>query len=215
MRFMTETVRHGVMLRVFGGRPFQKEVFYTILGLSGLQFEVELPTQWHETKTGWLRVSVGFLKVAVAFPWPKTYPDYMQCSGPTFGFTFFDDALHLHWGQGKGTRDDPIKLVKMPWQWRHREHKILSEKQTHSYEYHLRSGEIQRRQATIQVESRLWTRPWYPWRLHKRMIDINFSDEVGERSGSWKGGCTGCSYDMLPHESPLTTLRRMERERKF
>jgi len=39
--------------------------------------------------------------------------------------------------------------------------------------------------------------------------------EVGERTGEWKGGTTGCGYQMLPNETPLETLRRMEKERKF
>jgi hypothetical protein len=44
---------------------------------------------------------------------------------------------------------------------------------------------------------------------------VVFSAEVGERSGSWKGGCIGCGYDLLPDELPEECLRRMERDRKF
>lgn len=47
------------------------------------------------------------------------------------------------------------------------------------------------------------------------IIDIEFSDEVGERTGSWKGGVLGCGFDMLPGERPVDALRRMELERKF
>jgi hypothetical protein len=46
-------------------------------------------------------------------------------------------------------------------------------------------------------------------------IEVGFDDEVGERTGSWKGGTIGCGYDMLPDESAVQCLRRMERERKF
>jgi hypothetical protein len=46
-------------------------------------------------------------------------------------------------------------------------------------------------------------------------LDVKFDDEVGERSGSWKGGTIGCSYEMLPNETPEQTLRRMEKEREF
>ena len=49
----------------------------------------------------------------------------------------------------------------------------------------------------------------------RRSIDIDFNDEVGEETGSWKGGCTGCGYTMLDGELPEQTLRRMEKERKF
>lgn len=42
-----------------------------------------------------------------------------------------------------------------------------------------------------------------------------YTGEVGERAGDWKGGTLGCSYEMLPRETPEQTLRRMEKERKF
>jgi hypothetical protein len=41
------------------------------------------------------------------------------------------------------------------------------------------------------------------------------SKECGERKGSWKGGTLGCSYELLPNETPLDCLKRMEKERKF
>ena len=74
---------------------------------------------------------------------------------------------------------------------------------------------VQERIATVKEERRLWTRPWLPHKRESHYIDINFDKEVGERSGSWKGGVMGCSYDMLPTDNALTALRRMERERRF
>lgn len=32
---------------------------------------------------------------------------------------------------------------------------------------------------------------------------------------TYKGGTTGCSYEMKPGEIPLQTLKRMEKERRF
>jgi hypothetical protein len=87
------------------------------------------------------------------------------------------------------------------------------------YRYVLRSGEVQERIATVKVEEREWRQHWLKWtRLFanvQRTISIDFSDEVGERSGSWKGGCTGCGYELRPNETPEQSLRRMEAERKF
>lgn len=89
----------------------------------------------------------------------------------------------------------------------------------HPYRYVLRSGELQERIATIRVDEREWRRrwlKWLPWGAKVvRTIDVEFDGEVGERSGSWKGGCVGCSYEMRPGEEPVDTLRRMEAERKF
>ena len=69
------------------------------------------------------------------------------------------------------------------------------------------------------VEEREWRRKWFTKskRFSKvsRYIQIEFSDEVGKEKGSWKGGCMGCSYDLLPNETPMECIKRMERERKF
>ncbi|MDQ8050690.1 hypothetical protein [Luteibacter sp.] len=193
------------------------EVAYIVIGLRGLQAEIEFPSDWHERNAGWVRICLGFITVAFSFPWPWVVDDEHQCSGPTYGFNFFEDGLHLHWGKQRGRRDDPFTVIGMPWRWRHQnaEHKKLGEPETHPYTYTLRSGDVQHRTATIQAETRTWLRPWLPYKLVRKAIDIEFDAEVGERTGSWKGGCVGCSYEMSPGEAPVDTLRRMERERKF
>jgi len=49
----------------------------------------------------------------------------------------------------------------------------------------------------------------------RKVIDISFDQEIGDRAGSYKGGTVGCSYDLKPNETPLECLRRMEKERSF
>ena len=87
------------------------------------------------------------------------------------------------------------------------------------YRYVLKNGTIQERTATVSVERRAWRPRAFQWTslFEKEItsIDVQFSDEVGEESGSWKGGCIGCGYDLRPGETALEALRRMERERKF
>lgn len=87
----------------------------------------------------------------------------------------------------------------------------------HPYHYMLDSGEVQHVEATVTVERREWRLfRWLPWPGKvRRSIDVRFSDEVGRERGSWKGGCVGCGYEMRRGESPLDTLRRMQRERRF
>ena len=69
------------------------------------------------------------------------------------------------------------------------------------------------------VEEREWRRKWLTWskRFSKesRCIQIEFFDEVGKDKGSWKGGCMGCGYDLLPDETPMNCIKRMEKEREF
>lgn len=212
LRIKTEREYKGYLVRVWWD---WLEVAYLVFGLRGLKAEIEFPSDWHEHRRAWVRLGFGLFTLAFSFPWRWVVPDNYQCSGPTYGFSFFQDGLHLHWGKCHGERSDPMKVIQMPWGWRHRLHEVLGEPETHAYRYNLRSGEVQERTATIKPERRLWTRPWLPYKRESRYIDIEFSAEVGERSGSWKGGCIGCSYDMLPNETPLAALRRMEQERKF
>jgi hypothetical protein len=212
MRVRFEREHKQLLARVFSRRA---EVAYVVVGPQGPQAEIQFPSDWHEQRRGWVKLGFGLFKVAVSFPWPWVVPDEYQCSGPTYGFTFFGDGLHLHWGKMKGTRDDPYTIIGMPWRWHHRQHTVLGEPEQHPYRYVLRSGEVQERVATIKPEQRVWTRAWLPWKRVSRAIDVEFSDEVGERTGSWKGGCLGCGYTMKPDETPLQALRRMEAERTF
>ena len=86
----------------------------------------------------------------------------------------------------------------------------------YDYTYTKKNQEVQKRRATVFISRRTWTMRWFPWiKLIKKSIDVTFNEEVGEGSGSWKGGCTGCEYDMLEGETSLQTLRRMEKERIF
>lgn len=92
-------------------------------------------------------------------------------------------------------------------------------KRTYPYTYTLESGEIQERQATIKVTEREWRRRWLMWTplFNKvvRSIDVSFDKEVGEKTGSWKGGTIGCGWSLKPNETPYQCLKRMEQERKF
>jgi hypothetical protein len=215
MRVRVEKERGGWLLRLWN--KDYAEVAYASLSIQGLCAEVAFPTEWHENARAWVRLGFGFLRIAFSIPWKWLAPDYMQCAGPTYGFVFFQDGLHLHWGQGKGTRDDPFAIIAMPWRWHHRKdaHKQLSKPETYPYIYTLSSGDVQYRNATIQAETRTWIRPWLPYKRVSRYIDVSFDEGVGERHGSWKGGCTGCSFDMQPGDTPVMALRRMEAERKF
>jgi hypothetical protein len=143
-----------------------------------------------------------------------------------------NSTLHLNWGKH-------TKLVDLPWAWTHvrtsvflydgtwgQQVSILDNtfedkraKETHPYHYLLNDGTVQTVDATISVREMEWRWKWLkslPWpRLVRRTIEVEFSDEVGERRGSWKGGCLGCSYEMKRLEEPKETLLRMQRERRF
>ena len=90
------------------------------------------------------------------------------------------------------------------------------------YTYVRKNGEVQKVEATYWVEEREWRWRAFHWlpflvgpkKIH-RSISVSFSGEVGEGTGSWKGGTVGCGYDLYPNEAPWDCLKRMEQERKF
>lgn len=237
MRALWEGGRLGPMLRIFGDWR-TGEIAYVKLGWD-LCANIEFPSEWHEQRRTWIRLGLGVLKIGFSFPWRWTVPDHGQCSGPRYGFAFFGNALWLYYGKDHGTREHKrYTAIYLPWSWDHVRHDYLNEdgsvsarsgpndysgpadtKSEHSFRYTRRSGEVQQRTATINGEEREWRWRWFKWlpwpRMIQRTIHVDFSDEVGEGTGSWKGGVVGCSHDWKHGESQEQALRRMERDVKF
>lgn len=173
-----------------------------------------------------------FIKLPLKAPLVPT--DEMMMS---WGFTVMDDtwaSIHLNWGT-------KCKVIHLPWEWTHVRHEMRCEdgvwrkyvgswerkpgdpaplRESHPYTYVCKDGTVQDDIiATIHEDEREWRWRWFTWlpwpRMIQHTIEIDFSKEVGERRGSWKGGTMGCGYSIKPGERPVEALRRMERERKF
>ena len=99
------------------------------------------------------------------------------------------------------------------------DHSTKPYSEEYPYTYTLRNRTVQNRTATVSKRRHILCRRafkmigWPKWT--EESIDVCFSDEVGERSGSWKGGTIGCGYDLHHGETMVECLRRMERERDF
>ena len=212
LRIKTEREHKGYLVRVWWD---WLEVAYLVFGLRGLKAEIEFPSDWHEHRRAWVRLGFGLFTLAFSFPWRWVVPDDYQCSGPTYGFSFFQDGLHLNWGKCHGKRGDPFKIIQMPWGWRNGKRELLAGPEQHPYRYVRRNGEVQECTATIKAERFTATRPWLPYKRVDTALNIEFDKGVGERVDTWKGGVYGCGYPMLEGETPLAALRRIEQERKF
>lgn len=167
------------------------------------------------------RLTVVLPLGVVPHPWPPMDgPEWSAYASSKFGLTF-------RWGMRRKSFDWPWMLHTLAYEkqmpdgswvdvfyW---DAKPYSEQ--HPYTYTLRSGTVQNRIATVSKRRHVLTYQgtrrikWPRW--IRESIDIEFDDEVGERSGSWKGGTIGCGYDLRSGESLLDCLRRMERERTF
>ena len=178
-------------------------------------------------------------KVFIRLPFKTSIEE--SCDPPQYGIQIHNDTFWLHLG---GPMDESSNQCNskwitwyLPWfSWNFDGHHVWDGKkwvepakgeyeapysdgrivEQHPYTYTLNNGEIQNRTATIYKERRKWHRKWFP--ISKKIIesiDVKFDKEVGERTGTWKGGTVGCGYDLLPNESMLSALRRMESERRF
>jgi hypothetical protein len=163
--------------------------------------------------------------------------------GRSTSFRIFDNAIWWEcWAPTMSwTKGEPWWMRwtwHAPWTWEHVRHTYLNAdgsvhhdagrqeyqapaetKAQYSYRYVLKNGTAQDRVATVNGDEREWRWRWFKWspwpRKIRRSIDVSFNDEVGERTGSWKGGTVGCGYDWLHGETQEQALRRMERERTF
>lgn len=165
-----------------------------------------------------------------------------ECDPPKYGIAIHNNTFWLYkggkgnWGGNKYWAFDLPFLTK-EWvrtsillndnTWEHETHgnsknfynnEWVNKKMTYHYDY----IDITDRSViptTIYVEEREWRPKWLKWtglfKKVRRSIDVRFSREVGSKKGSWKGGTTGCGYEMLPNETPIDTIKRMEKERTF
>jgi hypothetical protein len=95
----------------------------------------------------------------------------------------------------------------------------IIQKYQYTYTYVRNNKKVQTAVATYYVEEMEWRWRWFTWlrfpRLIRKSINFSFDKEIGEQSGSWKGGVMGSGYTMRPGESPVECIQRMERERRF
>ena len=184
-----------------------------------------------------LWIGLGFIQFFIPIGLVKGHWEFGD--EPQWGFDLSREfGIVLHWGQRRKHWEWPFHTILLNWSYESadasrwintKDNTFVPGKEwdrrhgakikTYPYTYTLRSGEVQEREATIIKER--WTRGrhilsrlGWPSRIDY-CIDISFNGEVGEEAGSWKGGVVGCGQTMLPGETPLDTLRRMERERKF
>lgn len=186
----------------------------------GLELNIEFPSDWHDDQSAMIRFCLFWGRMALYIPWFKRYKDHHQCKGPQFGFSVafleeWNPTLFLYYGNDTD-KIDRTKIIYGPWSWGSAVRTWRSVKsEVFEYTYMLKSGEVQRRTATVRKEEREWRRYWLPSRRIEKTIDVRFNKEVGEKTGSWKGGVLGCGYNLKDGESAEQCLRRMERERTF
>lgn len=188
-----------------------------------------------------INLDLIFFSLTFVLPFRNKWTD--ECDSPKWGIAIHNNTVWINRG-GKGNMNGGSKwwtwnipFITKDWvrtsillkvdTWEHEtkgNHKSFyndewkQKQKTWTYDYIDKyDGEII--PTTIYVDEREWRPKWLKWTSlfakKRRSIDIHFSKEVGKEKGSWKGGCIGCGYELLPNEEPLDCLKRMEIERKF
>jgi len=190
-----------------------------------------------------LNIDLFFFSLTLILPFRNNWTD--ECDPPKWGIAYHNQTFWIYrGGKGNMHGGNKWWTFNMPWSYdwvrtsalrkdgawenetKGNRKEFYSDKwkeilwgETQPYAYALKSGEVQKREAAIKVEEREWRQRWLKWTSLgakiERTVDIRFDKEVGEETGSWKGGVTGCGYKLLPNESPAACLKRMESERKF
>lgn len=240
---MNERYREEIpqWLRLLGAWRINRESVDFVWGYfaprAGLEFVLNRGT-YFDTRYA-LSFAIGWGKFMVYLPFRTRLEE--GCDMPRYGFAVHDDTLWTY--RGGNYEDGQCQNGWWAWHlpyfsWEFEGHWVLDKSQrwvkmtrgmspydfrghsahveVHDFTYKLKDGTVQNRKATCTVERRKWYRKWLPFLTKEsQTIDITFDDEVGERSGSWRGGVIGCGYDMLPEDTVETCLRRMEKERNL
>ncbi len=178
---------------------------------------------------------------------------YYQYIPKDYGFSTFDDMIHIHYGIQPGTwmsydkkNSDHTKSFFIPWKAMtyvglnlyefdpYREnHKLVksfpdksrdfeeirefisnNDHLCHYFLFNDYDGE--EIEARCYIQERVWNHgtSWCKWLkyfkkpLKRRVLEIQFSKEVGRRKGSWKGGTIAHSIEIEDGESPFYAFWR-------
>ena len=206
-------------------------------------FEITYETCGYFDPKHRINLCLIFFRLQIILPIKSKHTD--ECDPPQWGIAIHNNTFWVYkGGEGNMNGGNKWWTYHFPWEWKwfrtsnlrkdgEWEHEVKGDRKnfyedkwkellwsaTYPYNYKLKSGEIQDVIATIKLSEKEWKFKGlmflkYPRKI-SRCIEIEFSDEVGERAGSWKGGCTGCSYELRSGELPEHCLKRMEKERKF
>ena len=177
-----------------------------------------------DDESGTFALQLGFASVFVSRDaWRWSVPGSLD--EWEVGFRVHDGRLWVSKGRmpwAKGANDWP-RSFKLPWfEWKHEAARLTTEDRgchPYTYQWKFRPEVVQHVTAEVTEESRTWRLHLaglaLPFRKTQRSLWANFSEEMGDERGGYKGGVTGSSFALRPHESWQIGLRRMQKEATF
>jgi len=198
-------------------------------------FRLEYCTCFSDNDTGTVSICLGFPHIFINIPFKHVPTEKYDFEGGQYGFYWHEHNFVVCWGKHSKHFEMPyvetfvssfVHNNDETWfndtKW---DDQLANKSNVHTesypYTYVLRDGTVQNRIATCTLRKHIRQVKFFKWLKSSWFIkeniwvDVKFNDEIGEQSGSWKGGCTGCAFDMEPGRTVEWGLRKMERTRKF
>lgn len=219
-------------------RGTQYEIGNWYVGWKSKTFDVTYRSHGYESMNAELHISVFGWHSMFRLPW-KCKEYILWREEKKYGVSVHDNTVFFHWGYdlkgwdipfvnyGTAVRWDrycgPEEFVDIPSNWGKHPYRTgydggCEKPSTWTYNYtDPYDGKVV--PCRFWVEELEWRPKWLRWTKRfakvRRFIEVEFSEEMGPRKGSWKGGTIGCGFNMLPGEHPTETILRMQKEYKF
>ena len=221
----------------------QYEIGYWYTGWKSWKFEITYRNHGYESKASELHISMFGWHSVFTLPWCCTDSDVLWREEKKYGISIHSNVIFFHLGYNLKGWDIPFinygsairwdQYIGNPEQyWYQSSKKECWRSAPYMSNYKENSGELTTWTydytdpydntvvpCKFWVEEMEWRPKWLKWTKlftkTKRFIEVDFSEEMGPRKDSWKGGVIGCGFNMLSNEHPMETIRRMEKEFEF
>lgn len=227
---------------IFKKRGNQYEIKEWYVGWHSWKFEITYRNHGYDYSNAELHISMFGWHSLFRLPWKHKNID-MWREEKTYGMSIHDNTVFFNWGYNLKGWDLPFVSCGGCVRWvRYNgssdayfyDSMLTASWETHPYKMKYEGGcqnpttwEYDYTDpydgavvpCKFWVEEMEWRPKWLKWTKAfaktRRYIEVEFSQEMGPRKGSWKGGTLGCGYELLSGEHPTDCIKRMEREYKF
>ena len=227
---------------IFKKRGDQYEIKEWYVGWHSWKFEITYRSRGYDYENAELHISLFGWHSLFRLPWKHKEMNWHR-EEKKYGLSVFEKTLYAYWGWRIASWEFPFLTYGSAVRWeRYKgstdayfyDSMLTASWETHPYKMKYQGGCQNPTTWTFDytdpydgavvpckywVEEMEWRPKWLKWTKAfaktRRYIEVEFSQEMGPRKGSWKGGTLGCGYELLPDEHPTDCIKRMEREYKF
>lgn len=230
-------------MKLFKKNGDQLEIGKWYVGWKSPDVEFTYRTSGYHYSNAEIHISMFGWHSMFRLPWSHKNNNNWDIDDKTYGVFIYNNVLYRCWGQKIKSWELPFVSYGNAYRWERYTGKpelyLVSsyEKEnweTHPYKMKCQDGCQEPTTWTYDytdpydgtvvpckfwVEEMEWRPKWLKWTKRfskiKRFIEIEFSQEMGSKKDTWKGGTVGCGYNLLSDEHPEECIQRMEKEYKF